>query len=346
MNNEPSDESGILALAKELERIRSTAKDFVVPTKRMHALRSPDGDLTVSFDGFVTSYNLTKHGHNQLAEKVGIPEKYYWKMLNEGMTTLTAENVNAWLHKQEDIRLIRIADGKIRAILSNRYRVLDNYDLAMLVLARAKEHRAIIQQCSLTETHMYVKLVVPNYVEAVKSGDDVVPGLVVSNSEVGVGAFRVEPFLFRLICKNGLIGETNLYKVHLGSRLEIGEDLVYKDDTRKAQDDALWMQVRDVIDSTFDPTVLRALVAKLRDTQNVKVEKVREALDVTAKNLSLSKEMSDELLSYFTYEGPTIYGLINSVTRMAQNFTDYEDKIRCERYAGEILELNAVPPAK
>jgi hypothetical protein len=75
-------------------------------------------------------------------------------------------------------------------------------------------------ECSLTEKHMYLKLTVPQYQELVKEGDPVVPGLIVSNSEVGAGAFRVEPFLWRLVCKNGLIGTLRLYQIHLGQKLE------------------------------------------------------------------------------------------------------------------------------
>jgi hypothetical protein len=261
-------------------------------------------------------------------------------MLAEGLIDLTADNVNAWLVRNADKRLVRVADGRIRALLSDRYRPMDNYDLAIATMERAKEHEATVQECSLTETRMYVKLVVPHYQEEVKAGDPVVPGLIVSNSEVGDGAFRVEPFVFRLVCRNGAIGMSSLYKVHLGQRLEIGE-LIYKDDTRKAADDLLWREVRDIIDSTFNREVLKALVAKMRDSQAIPIEKPQEAIEVNAKLLGISDKQKIDLLRYFAKEGDTLFGLVNGITRLAQDFENYDDKIRLERHAGELLFAEA-----
>ncbi len=54
--------------------------------------------------------------HLQLAEKLGIPKKYYDKMREAKKFELLFENINALLGNKER-RLIRILDGKIRAIL-------------------------------------------------------------------------------------------------------------------------------------------------------------------------------------------------------------------------------------
>lgn len=348
----------IVGLAKELDRMKATSTDIVASTKDIHADEFPEPtegsrkrlELTVKDFGH---YSLSHWGSLQLADKCGIPRKYYEAMLAAGMVDLTAENVNAWLIKQGDRRLVRVADGQIRAILSDRYRVLDNYDLAFLTMERAKEHDAKVQRCDLTETRMYVKLVVPGYAEYLReqgkvdsrhlsdldlTKDPHVPGLIVSNSEVGDGAFRVEPFVFRLVCSNGLIGETSLYKVHLGQRMEIGE-LAFKDDTRKALDDALWKQVRDIIDGTFNGEILHQYMNKLRTANIIEIPKPQEAIDATAKNLDLSEERKLDLLRYFAKEGDTVFGLINGITRLAQDVENYDEQIRMERYAGEVLEL-------
>jgi hypothetical protein len=344
----------IVSLARELERLKGSSVDVVAATKDIEAVvplaseqkivlneqpsmpRQLPNQVHLQIKNY-GSYPLTHHGSLQLADKCGIPRKYYEAMIEAGMANLTAENVNAWLSKQSDRRLVRIADGRIRALLSDRYRALDNYDLAMLTMERAKGHNATVQRCDLTETRMYLKFVVPHYREEIKAGDPVVPGLVVSNSDVGDGAFRVEPFVFRLVCSNGLIGETSLYKVHLGQRMEIG-NLIYRDDTRKAVDEALWKQCRDVIDSTFNREVLRAFIQKLRKAQELPIENPVEVVDVTATELTLSEEKKTDLLRYFSKEGDTVFGLVQGITQLAQNFEGYEDQVRLERYAGEVLE--------
>lgn len=359
-------------LARELARQKDGKHDFVLSTEKIEAKSTmmpvapkSTKDLVLNFDrkeGLET-FPLTEYAHGQLATKCGIPERYYWAMLDAGMAELTAENVNAWLSKKAETRFIRTLDGKVRAILSDKYRPLDNYDLAFAVMDRAKEHGAKVQECELTERRMYIKIVVPEMQEQLDldmfqgyqpgthdrvgyvDGDPIIPGLIVSNSEVGAGAFRVEPFLWRLVCQNGLIGMDSLYKIHLGQKLEIGEVNIFKTDTLQAQDDALWKQVRDIIDSTFEPKVLKALVEKLRGTRGIKVDVDRD-IDATVKNLSLSDKHRDDLLRYFGKESEDLFGLINGVTRLAQDFENYDTRVDIERYAGKMLELEAVPTAR
>jgi hypothetical protein len=296
------------------------------------------------------SYPLSPNGSLQLAQKAGVPVDYYYKMLGEGMADLTAKNVNAWLAKNDgERRLVRILDGNVRALLSDKYRALDNYDLAFQVMDRAKQHQAVVQTSVLSETRMHIKLTVPDYIAEVKQGDRVVPGLYVSNSEVGAGAFTVEPFLWRLVCSNGIVSENALRRIHIGQKLELGE-LIYKDDTRKAQDDALWKQVRDIIDSTFNRQVLDVLVERMRDSNLVPIEKPREAVEVVAQDLSLGDDAKADLLTYFAKETGTgkenLFGLVNGITRLAQDKNRYDDQIDVERYAGKLLATMATPVAK
>jgi hypothetical protein len=335
----------LVQIAQELERQRQNSLDFVQATSLINALpvvvtdaKTDNQDLGLDFGKF-GRYGLTHHGHNQLALKCGIPMRYYWAMLAEGMVDLTAENVNAWLSKQADKRLIRVLDGRVRAILSDRYRPLDNYDLAFRVMEQAKEHDAEVIDASLTETKLYIKVTVPQYREEVKAGDPYVPGLIVSNSEVGDGAFSVEPFMWRLICKNGAIGPMALYKIHLGGRLGLGE-LIFKDETRRMMDASLWAQVRDTIDATFSPKVFKAFMDQVRQAQGVDLgqDDIKEILDTTVKDLYLSDEKKLDLIKYFGKEGDTLVGFVNGITRLAQDFPSYDRQVQLERYAGKILE--------
>lgn len=342
----------IVSLAQELERQRSGKLDVVVSTRALKA--TSDGGVVKVEVPEHGSYPLTEWGHLQLAEKTNIPKRYYDAMRGAGLADLVAQNVNAWIARQADKRLVRISDGKVRALLSDRYRVLDNFDLAMMTMERAKEHGAQVLKADLSETRMYVKVVVPEYRQKLeftpqehaahtirRAGDDeVIPGLLVSNSEVGSGAFRVEPFLWRTSCSNGLIGEDSLYKVHLGQRMELGE-LIYSDETRKLEDAALWSKVRDIIDATFDIKMLKVLIERMAASKAITIEKPIEVADVVARNLQLSEDKRNALLAYFVNEGSTLFGLVNGITRLAQDFEDPDEQVRLERTAGEILRTPA-----
>ena len=339
----------IVELAQELERLRSTTKDVVVPTKSLRAV-AEQGTVTIEIPD-LGRLPLTRWGHEQLAEKTTVPFRYYNQMVDAGLADLAAQNVNAWLQKRhengKEKLLIRSADSKVRAILSDRYRMMDSYDLAILTMERAKEHEATVQRCDLTDTHMYLKLVVPKYKEYLDQAgtegvhvpeDEVIPGLVVSNSEVGAGAFRVEPFLFRGKCRNGMILEQKLYQVHLGHELDVGQ-LVFSDETRRLEDRVIWAKARDVIDSTFKPEVLKALVEKLRAARGMPIpdDKTAEVVDLVVKDAEISKEKRDDLLRYFAAEGASVFGLVNGITRLAQDYENADDQVNLERYAGRIL---------
>ncbi len=339
----------IVALAEELKRLKESKIDVVASTTDLKAVPN-ETNVKLDVPGF-GQYPLTRHGHEQVAEKTGIPFRYYEKCMDRGFFDLVATNVNRWMGVDADKRLVRIADGHVRALLSDRYRVMDNYDLAFLTMERAQEHGAVVQRCDLTELRMYVKLIGPEAREfleftpeekaahtwhKVENPDTVVPGLVISNSEVGEGRFTVEPFVFREACSNGLILENTIYKVHLGSRMELGE-IVFTDETRRKADDALWSETRDVIDATFDTKVFKAVIAKLRDAREHKIEKPKEVLDAVVADLEIPQERREDLVRYFAKEGETVFGLVNGITRLAQDMPNYEDQIRLERAAGKIL---------
>ena len=77
-----------------------------------------------------------------------------------------------------------------------------------------------IESCEVTPTHLYLKVVNRRLKAEVRVGDVVQAGFVVSNSEVGLGSLRVEPLVFRLVCKNGLICKDFAQKkYHVGRRL-------------------------------------------------------------------------------------------------------------------------------
>ncbi len=347
----------MLKLVGELERMKNTSKDIVADTRDLVAVAEND---TVQLAVGGEAFPLNRHAHQQLAEKTGIPFGYYERMGEAHQNDLLAENINRWLQKEPERRLIRVAAGQVRAVLSDRYRVLDNWDLAFRVAEAAKNNGAQFLRCDLTETRMNLQLIVPGAQEKIGEltaaqkaaqfrgtdthstrpqldADYVVPGLMVSNSEVGDGAFRVEPFVHRLICWNGVVGTETLSRIHVGARMELGE-VVYTDETRRLSDAALWSQVSDVISATFKREILRAWVQKLQHTQETVIKAPVKVIDVVARDLSLPEARRDALLGYFSTEGASGFGLVNGITRLAQDFAEPDDMVRVQRYAGGLLD--------
>src|SRR4030067_2793784 len=119
-------------LVAELDRQKANKLDVVVDARQLTAASvDRHGDMVRVVpvpDGAEQKLRLTEFAHSQLAYKTGIPKKYYDRLREAGRGQLLADNVNAWIHDKER-RLIRVMDGEVRAILSDRYRVMDNHDL-------------------------------------------------------------------------------------------------------------------------------------------------------------------------------------------------------------------------
>jgi hypothetical protein len=325
----------LMSLVKEPERQKESKLDLIVDSSTLKAVPDEKDGIRLVIPGY-GEFPLTNWAHGQLADKLGIPRKYYERMRSSGKSGLLAENVNAWLREKER-RLIRILDGRIRAILSDRYRILDNYDLVFLVLDEFKKRETVeIYRIDLTETMLYLKAADRTLADSVREEDIVYGGIIIRNSEVGASALRIEPFILRRICGNGLILQQSLKKIHLGRQtIEIGE-IEWSDETRELEDKVIWARVRDIIRATFDKQVFLSWVKRLRESTQVRIEKPIEAVENIVGHLNLSEEQKQRLLMHFSE--PTKYGLINAVANLARELKDIEEQVKLEEFAGGMLE--------
>ena len=323
------------SLIEELERRKKNSLDLIVESSSLKAVADEKCGVRLAIPEY-GEFPLTDWAHGQLADKLGIPRRYYEKMREAGKTELLAENVNAWLGVRER-RLLRILDGKIRAILSDRYRIMDNYDIIFLALDEFKKKETVeIFRIDLTETMLYLKAIDRTLTASIREEDIVYGGIIIRNSEVGASALRVEPFILRRVCLNGLILQYSLKKVHLGRQtLEIGE-IDWSEETRELEDRALWAKVRDIIRATFDREIFEGWVKKLRESTWISIEKPIEAVNNIVKHLGLNEQQKNQLLMHFSEK--TKYGLINAITRTARETENIDQQIRLEEFAGKILE--------
>jgi hypothetical protein len=325
----------LVGLVEELKRQKMNILDIIAEDEHIYAI--PDENYGLVLGVYKTGkWPLTEWAHSQLAEKTGIPKKYYDRMLEAEEFELLAENINTWL--RDGKRLIRILDGKVRAILSDRYRIIDNYDLVFLALDEFQKKETIeIHRIDLTETMLYVKAIDRTLTETIKEEDIVYGGLVIINSEVGASALRIEPFIFRKVCSNGLILPKILKKIHLGMQItEVKDEINWSDETKELEDKAFWSKVRDVIRATFDKQIFQSWVEKLKESTKIEIKKPTEAVNNIVGHLGLSEEQKQKLLMHFSE--PTKYGLINAITNLASQTKNVDEQVRLEEFAGEILQ--------
>lgn len=343
-------------LERELQRQRNYRQDFIADTRSLELETTEYGStLHLSIDGKNYGFGVNEVAHQQIAIRLNIPYRYYQKMKSEVPILLDA-NVNKWLKQNPERRMIRILDGKIRAFLSDRYRRLDNLELCAAVLPVIQEMKgANIESCEVTPTRMYLKVVNKKMKAEVTVGDVVQAGFVISNSEVGLGSLRVEPLIFRLVCKNGLIcKDVAQKKYHVGRQVNVSEDTAYElysDETLEQDDKAFFMKVQDVVRSAVDETRFMLAVEKMRETKEIPLGKDPvKAVEVLADKFQLTEnERGDVLRQLFMIGDNSRYGLMNAVTSASKLAKTYDRATELERIGGEILALpisrNLLPPA-
>lgn len=335
----------LIGLAEELERQLSTKVDMIVPTPLMHHVTDTGGATALLIEAPDGSkrFTATESCRRQLADRLKIPFAYFERMRTD-QPELLDRNVNTWLHKEPEQRLIRTLDGRARAFLSDRYRRLDNYDLLEHVLPILRElPGARFESMELTETRMYVKVVTPRIEFEIQPGDVVHAGVVISNSEIGHGSLSVQPLVYRLVCRNGLIApDRAMRKAHVGRLQEASteEITIFRDDTLAAEDKAFYLKVRDVVQAAVSQASFEQTAAKMRATLGIKLtgDPVRAVEVLATRYLLNEQERSGVLRSLIAESDLSGYGLVNAVTGYAQEVDNYDRATELEQLGGRLLD--------
>lgn len=338
----------LVELATELQRQLTTKKDLIVPSPLMRHATDADGNsrIVVEEGGGPSGYGITDLARRQLADKLKIPFVYFERMRAD-QPELLDSNVNTWLHSESDKRMLRTLDGRVRAVLSDRYRRLDNYELAEHVLPILQRlPGARFESVELTETRLYLKVVTPNVKFEVAPGDIVQAGVVVSNSEVGQGTLSVQPLVYRLVCRNGLIAaDRALRKTHVGKAIGSGADAVvlFKEDTLQADDHAFFLKVRDVVEAAVSEATFLQVAQKMQRTMEVRLRAdTARVVEVLADRYTLNEPERSGVLQHLIEGGDLSgYGLVNAVTHFSQDVQDYDRATEFEALGGKLIELSA-----
>jgi hypothetical protein len=334
-------------VAAQIKREAGERADFRVPTDRLAF--TDDGTIRFAVTKLKkkTDYEAapTNHCLRQICSRANIPATYVDRM-KDGNAPLLAQNINWWWKHTPDKRMLRtLKNGHhtARAFLSERYRPLENADLAAAILPKLAQLECEILSCEITETRFYIQAATPK-IEAKLVGDVVRAGIVISNSEVGAGALGLDPLLYTLGCLNGMVLKRIMSRYHVGRRSDPLFELdsaaeYYTDATREMDDRAFWMKVKDVAEAMFDPAAFKQRVALFQSTAAQKIKPV-EAVEEITERYRFNEAEKEAVLDHLIEGGqPNLYGLINAVTRTATDVESYDRSMELQRIGGEILEL-------
>jgi hypothetical protein len=233
---------------------------------------------------------------------------------------LQAYNLNHWIKKEKNEQLfIRFDGDDVRAIFTPRYKPVDNFE----VLERLDSMGYVAEtevQCHLDKDFMLLSIPDGNKSFSI-NGDNMIPGVSISNSEVGLASLSISAFILRLVCTNGMISKTAVsasYR-HISTKIlsefpDVIEKVSYELGKQRNQ---LKLSLNSSVD---DP--LLTLESFNRQFQLDK--KQREAVDWAWPQES----------------GNTLFNVINTYTRASQfEGLPAESSYRLQKVGGEILGL-------
>lgn len=327
-------------LAAKITARRELKHDLIAATDSLEMVADNDGAVRLFSHGNGDSYPILGTAHDQIGARLQIPSRYYDRMMAE-RPSLLATNVNAWFRHNPERRMLRTLGGDLRAFLSDRYQRLDDEHVAEVVLPILADIPDVqIMSCEVTERRLYIHAVSPRVRGEVAVGDEVQAGVVISNSEIGHGAVSVAALTYRLRCKNGMVSSEKFRAYHVGQRAADSEAL-WADDTRKADDRAVLLKVRDMVKAAVDEVAFRARIEKMTGLTAMPVTgDPAKAVEVLAKTVGATDAERGGILASLIRGGDlTAWGLLNAVTAQAHDVASYDRAVEYEAAGGQLLDL-------
>jgi len=266
--------------------------------------------------------DITEFAFSQLCHRLGVPPSYISKCIEAGKTRLALENYSAWANDFDKGILVRENDGVVRAVLSDSYSPFDSFQvLRALEYTIPKEYE--LSAAHLTEDRLHLRFV--NYTPL--PIDDISPvyaGFTVSSSDVGRGALSIVFFLYRFVCKNGVVmssaGGVLFKQSHIGSKMTESKLTVFS---------RAFMNMDKLVKNAVDLIGINSK-AILKDYElNMYLEKAR-------RDMKLSEKSMDKLNLLIGEYGSSRMGVINSVAELAQDFS-LDTRIDMESWSGNLL---------
>jgi len=350
----------------EIVRQDQLKVDLLADTRKMSATVE-DGKVLVAVDAAsgLQTFALNDHCLGQISTDLEIPKRYFDRMRTDAPDLLTV-NVNHWLNNEPKKRMLRgfkPEDGQRygtgRAFVSSGYKRLDYIEIARNIFPVFKDVPGLtFHQSQITDTKLYLRAVLPGlkadlkprpdghvpgtYIDTdgLNVGDEIWAGIEIRNSEVGASQLEINPFVYRLVCKNGMIVRAyGTQRRHVGKR--ITEDQFYRADTLEADDKAFWLKARDDAAAVLSEVRFNEITAKLAESiYGDKVVAPVAATQELQQRFSLTDTERDAVLRSLTEAGDfSQWGLANAVTAAAKSVESFDRQAELEGLGWDVATL-------
>ena len=274
-------------------------------------------------------FNLHANAVSQIAERMGIPTKYLRQLAGGSAweVALAAYVLNQhsdWTQRSRV--LVRSVGQEVRAILSDSYRRLNSVEIITAFVQEAAKQGAVIADAYMSDTKVWAETILPQpFTVPTKNNGEVIifAGARFSTSDYGDGAVDMRTFLLNGACTNGMVRESVMKQVHLGSKLP--DNLALSEETYALDTKTTVSAVRDLTAGLYSKDTIMQKAIEIQGASEIDVDFDKELKNLV-KNGSLLKAEKQEVEKVLMRNDPndgvqggaTLWKLTQAITAHAR----------------------------
>lgn len=330
---------GVQATMERLVNEGKIAQDYIAPIGVN--LKANDHSPVITFDSegkylAMTMpdgvFSLHDNAIGQLAERMGVPKRYL-KDLAGGepwarqLAATVLNEHSGWTQRSRV--LVRTVGTQVRGVLSDSYRRLNSVEILTSFVQEAAGQGAVISDAYMNDTKVWAETILPQpiVVPTAKNGDVVIfAGARFSTSDYGDGAVDMRAFLLNGACLNGMVRESVMKQVHLGSKLP--DNLAISQRTYELDTATTVSAVKDLTRGLFSRETLERKAYEIQGASEIEVDAEREIKKLT-KDGGLLKQEGQEVERLLMKNDPedgvqgamTLWKLTQAITAHARELS-------------------------
>lgn len=337
------------------------AQDYIAPLGVN--LRAKQHTPVITFDGEgdqlmmnMPDGQFTLHANavGQLADRMGVPQRYL-RTLAQGepwQRNLAADILNQhsdWTQRSRV--LVRTVGTQVRGVLSDSYRRLNSVQILTAFVEEASQQGAVISDAYMTDTKVWAETILPQpiAVPTAKNGTVIIfVGARFSTSDYGDGAVDMRTFMLNGACTNGMVRESVMKQVHLGSKLP--DNLALSNKTYELDTKTTVSAVRDLTRGLYSQDTIMQKAYEIQGASEIEVDLEKELKKLT-KDGGLLKAEGQEVEKLLMKNDPddgvqggaTLWKLTQAITAHARTVTPERSR-ELHEISGHLLnrvKLNA-----
>lgn len=332
--------TGVEATMRRLYEEGKIAQDFIAPIGVN--LKMNDHSPVITFahaemgavmmnmpDG---QFGLHDNAIGQLADRMGIPQRYLRTLAGgkDWQRDLAATLLNEHSGWTERSRvLVRCVGQQVRGVLSDSYRRLNSVDILTAFIQEAGSQGAVVADAYMSDTKVWAETILPQpFVVPTKNNGDVMifAGARFSTSDYGDGSVDMRSFLLNGACLNGMVRESVMRQVHLGSKLP--DSLALSQRTYELDTQTTVSAVRDLTEGIYSKDNIMRKAYEIQGASEIEVDLDNEIKKLT-RDGGLLKQEGEAVQKILLKNDPddgvqgasTLWKLTQAITAHARELT-------------------------